>query len=279
MSYLSQAFENRTVHASGEDSRAATLVEYFKPRRQARLARERAGGIVRDAIIAGRLSPGTRLVERELCEALGVSRTVVREVIRDLEAERLLEATAHRGPSVARLTPKLVREIYEVRTELEAMFVRAYVVVAKEDDITTLKGILAELRGAGELHDKAALVELITRFLRHMVAVADNQVGAEIFDQLLARINRLRMLSMGVPGQIEASIVEVGQLVDRIVARDATGADKVLRRYTARARDSALRQLAAQQADCPPAGGKRRARSAVRGKPRRPVKTALIGAD
>lgn len=275
MSGLAEAFGGLTVRLRAEDSatQPGRLVEYFRPRRQSKLAREHAVEIVRDAIVAGRLPPGTRLVERELCEALGVSRTVVREVIRDLEAERLIEAAAHRGPSVARLTPKLVREIYDLRTELEALFLRAYIKVAVADDIAALRAILAELRAAGERRDRLALVEIITRFLHHMVEVADNQVGAEMFDQLLARINMLRMMSMSAPGQIEASIVEISELVDRIAARDAVGAEGVLRAYTTLARESALRQLGSLQTGERRSATRNRAGSVPSKKPRATQRT------
>lgn len=251
MSKLKEAFQARTVQSAGEGpgTTDGRLVEYFRPDGRSKLIREHAVGIVRDAIVAGRLRPGTRLVERELCEALGVSRTVVREIIRDLEAERLIEVAAHRGPRVAMLTPKLVREIYDLRTELEVLFVRSFIAIATDQDIDGLRDILEELRSAASRLDKTALVGIITRFLRHMVAVTDNQVGAEIFDQLLARINMLRIMSMSMPGQIEASIVEVKAIVDRIAARDASGAEKAVRDYVAAAGLSALRYLGAEEAE------------------------------
>jgi DNA-binding GntR family transcriptional regulator len=214
-----------------------------------KLAREHAVEIVRDAIVAGRLRPGTRLVERELCRALEVSRTVVREVIRDLEAERLIETAAHRGPSVATLTPKLVRELYDIRTELEVLLVRSYTAIASEQDLAELKRILSDLAIAGEQLNKSLLVETVTKFLRHMVAVVDNQVVAEVFDQVLARINLLRMISMSVEGQIEASIVQISALVDHIAGRNAIAAEKALRAYTAQACSSALQALAVQDAE------------------------------
>ena len=247
---LSEAFEGRTVRsvAAGEATTPARLVEYFRPRRRVKLAREHAVEIVREAIVAGRLGPGTRLVERELCRALEVSRTVVREVIRDLEVERLIEATAHRGPSVVMLTPKLVREIYDIRADFEVLLVRSYTEVASKQDLAELKGILRDLAVAGKQLDKSSLIEIITRFLRHMVTVVDNQVVAEVFDQVLARINMLRMMSMSVPGQIETSIIQISGLVDHIAARDAIAAEQVLRAYTAQACSSALKQLALQQA-------------------------------
>jgi GntR family transcriptional regulator, trigonelline degradation regulator len=243
---LSEAFERRTVRSvvAGEATSPGRMVEYFRARQRVKLAREHAVEIVRDAIVAGRLHPGTRLVERELCRALEVSRTVVREVIRDLEAERLIETTAHRGPSVAKLTPKLVREIYDIRTELEVLLVRSYTAVASEQDLGELKAILSDLAIAGERLDKSLLVETVTKFLQHMVAVVDNQIVAEVFDQVLARINLLRMLSMSVEGQIQASIVQISELVDHIAARNATAAEKALRAYTAQACSSALQALA-----------------------------------
>jgi DNA-binding GntR family transcriptional regulator len=247
---LSEAFEGRTVRsvAAGEAASPGRLVEYFRPQQRVKLAREHAVEIVRDAIVSGRLRPRTRLVERELCRALEVSRTVVREVIRDLEAERLIETTAHRGPSVAGLTPKLVKEIYDIRTELEVLLMKSYTAVATEQDLGEVKGILNDLANAGKQRDKPLLVETATKFLRHMVAIVDNQVVAEVFDQVLARINLLRMISMSVEGQIEASIMQLSELVEHISARNAIAAEKALRAYTAQACSSALRALASQEA-------------------------------
>ena len=68
------------------------------------LLRERAFEQLREAIITGHFAPGDRLIERELCKAMGVSRTSIREVLRRLEAERLIKVEPRRGPAVARIT-------------------------------------------------------------------------------------------------------------------------------------------------------------------------------
>ena len=94
------------------------------------LVRERAFEQVREAIISGRLAPGTRLIERELCEAMGISRASVREVIRRLEAERLVESAPRRGPMVVTLTRKQADEIYEIRATLESLLVRHFTKMA-----------------------------------------------------------------------------------------------------------------------------------------------------
>ena len=76
------------------------------------LVREQAFERLRDAIIGGHFAPGQRLIERELCEAIGISRTSIREVLRRLEAERLVVVEPRRGPTVARVTRKQAEEIY-----------------------------------------------------------------------------------------------------------------------------------------------------------------------
>src|SRR5690606_38533467 len=99
------------------------------------LVREQAFDQLRGAIINGQFPPGTRLIERELCEAMGVSRTSIREVLRRLEAERLIEVEPRKGPTVARLTRAQAEEIYDIRTYLEGIVVRRFVERASDEDI------------------------------------------------------------------------------------------------------------------------------------------------
>src|SRR5262245_15967672 len=81
--------------------------------------RELTAEKLRDAILSSRLQPGQRLVERDLCEQTGVSRSSVREALRHLEAEGLIERQGPRGLFVASITPEEARQIYEVRAAIE----------------------------------------------------------------------------------------------------------------------------------------------------------------
>ncbi|MBI3145489.1 MAG: GntR family transcriptional regulator, partial [Pseudogulbenkiania sp.] len=74
---------------------------------------------MRDAILSAYFKPGERLVERALCEELGVSRSIVREVLRHLETEGLVESIPHQGPVVATLDADKAAQIYEIRALLE----------------------------------------------------------------------------------------------------------------------------------------------------------------
>jgi DNA-binding GntR family transcriptional regulator len=75
--------------------------------------------VLRQAIVSGRLAPGARLIERELCESLSVSRTSIREALRRLEAEKLVRIVPHKGPMVAVMTRQEASELYAIRGLLE----------------------------------------------------------------------------------------------------------------------------------------------------------------
>src|SRR6201990_3769754 len=105
------------------------------------LLRDQALERLRAAIISGHLPPGTRLIERELCEQMGVSRTSIREVLRGLEPEHLITVEPRRGPIVARLTREQIAEIYDVRTMLESAVIRIFTQKASDEEMTQLRAL------------------------------------------------------------------------------------------------------------------------------------------
>jgi len=229
------------------------------------LIRERALETVRSAIISGQFPPGARLTERELCDRLGVSRTIVREVIRRLESERLIHVTAHRGPRVARLTAKTAREIYDLRAELEVLLVRDFIARASNSHVRELRNHLAEIRKAAGTEDVAALVEIMDRFYRTLITGSGNEVAADILETLHARISRLRVLAMAQPGRISRSVGEIRLIINAMAHRDNEAAEAATRAYIAAACEAALHQIAISDLDAQkvaiatPRGSRRRA--------------------
>lgn len=205
-----------------------------------RLRREDALNTMRAAIVEGRLPPGQRLTERDLCTALSASRTIVREIVRQLESERLIDVVAHRGLRVASLTPKMVHEIYDVREELEVMVVRAYITLATEEDLHHLQARFENLVKVAGTDDMGAAIAAVTRFMDHLVKVADHEVAADLLNHLLARINRVRIVAMRAPGRIERSLDDLRRLLAAIVARDPDAAETAVRAYVDAARHDAL---------------------------------------
>lgn len=205
-----------------------------------RLRRENALNTVRAAIVEGRLPSGQRLTERELCAALSASRTIVREIVRQLEGERLIDVVAHRGLRVASLTPKLIKEIYDVREELEVLVVRAYIRLAAQDDLQQLQELFGELEQLADTDDFGTAIASMTRFMNHLVKVADHEVAADLLDHLLARINRARIVALRAPGRIRTSLEDLRALLAAIIARDPDAAAAAVRVYVDSARADAL---------------------------------------
>jgi DNA-binding GntR family transcriptional regulator len=207
------------------------------------LVRQQAFETVREAIITGRLAPGSRLIERELCAALGISRASVREVIRRLEAERLISMKPRHGPTVITLTAKEAAEIYEIRGMIESLLFRRFTEKATDAEIDTLSAIFAEVKVAAAAEAVPDIVALISRFNAHLIAVVDNNLARDLLDQLNARIAWLRVKAMAEPGRIAASIAELSRVIEAVRARDAERAVREIVASVANASKAAFEHL------------------------------------
>jgi GntR family transcriptional regulator, trigonelline degradation regulator len=207
------------------------------------LRRDQAFERLRDAIITGHFAPGARLIERELCEAMGVSRTSIREVLRRLEAEQLIEVEPRRGPIVARLGRRQVEEIYEVRALLEAAIVRRFALEASADNIAELRRIYEKLSVVRDQGDVAAIVNTTRQFSEYLMDVVNHELISDIHQKLTARISVSRVFAISLPGRLQQSAGELAVVMDAIERRDAEGAAQSLMIYVRNAGEAALKQL------------------------------------
>ncbi|WP_042300323.1 GntR family transcriptional regulator [Paraburkholderia kururiensis] len=214
--------------------------------RTAKTLRELALDKLRGAIVQGYFKPGTRLVERTLCDELGVSRTVVREVLRHLETEGLVETAARQGPIVARLDPGQVGEIYELRGLLEANAASACATSATPELIARLRGIRRMIEAAFAAGDASRVLEHTEQFYDAMFEGAGKVVSLGVVKSLNARINRLRALTIATPGRSDESNREMNALLDAIERGDGQAAAAASCAHIKRVSELALRALAEQ---------------------------------
>ncbi|WP_346899711.1 GntR family transcriptional regulator [uncultured Roseibium sp.] len=142
---------------------------------------------IREAIVSGRLKPGERLVEERFAEEYGVSRNPVREAIRALGSEGLVDATSRKGTYVAELAPEKVREIIEIRALLESHNAR---LAARHKNPATLKSIetiLQKGRNAINAGRLKALRELNDQFHDALAEAGNNSLLSEMLGSLRAR--------------------------------------------------------------------------------------------
>jgi GntR family transcriptional regulator, trigonelline degradation regulator len=152
---------------------------------------------LREAIMAQRFKPGQHLVERDLCEQTGVSRSSVREALRHLEAEGLVERRGNRGLFVASITPDEARQIYEVRAAIEPEMARLFAARATEDDLAALSATLTALEHASRSRVIADYVRALDAFFDTLIGGTRNEVAVRIVRTLRARISYLRGITTG----------------------------------------------------------------------------------
>lgn len=151
---------------------------------------------VRNAIITGYFPSGKRLVERTLCEELGVSRSVVREVIRYLEAEGLVEILPNKGPIVSLLNWDIASQIYEIRLLLEQSAVVDCTKNLDERTAEKLKLLLEDLKAAFAADDINLIIETSTQLYQTIFTTAKHHIAWEVVQRLNGRISRLRAMTM-----------------------------------------------------------------------------------
>jgi DNA-binding GntR family transcriptional regulator len=190
-------------------------------KRVAAPVREQVLEQLRDAIVDMRLQPEQRLVERELVELTGVSRTTIREVLRQLAAEGLVETIPNKGMVVASVPLERAAELYEVRAVLEGMAARQFVQRATEAHLRKLKAAFAMIEQAAR--EPVSVVTMLAAkkaFYDALFEGAANPTIQEIVQGLQARVTLLRRASLVQPGRPAETVREVRAIVQAIERGD-----------------------------------------------------------
>lgn len=215
---------------------------------------------IRNAIAAGRFKAGERLPERELCEMTGVSRTLVREALRQLESEGLIKVLPHRGPIVAGLTPKEAEGIYQVRRELEGLASQLFAEVAGDAERAALRESFRQLRNAFQNEDPVVRLDAKNRFYASLVGGCGNEAIGQTLRMLNSRVMVLRATSLQAPGRARQSLKELNGLMDALMAGNGKAARKAAMEHVDRAAQAALNILEAQAGPAAPEAPEQRRR-------------------
>ncbi|MGP3637465.1 GntR family transcriptional regulator [Streptomyces sp. 24-1644] len=213
---------------------------------QDKLVRDKVVDALRRAIVDGALLPGRRLTERELTELTGVSRTSVREALRRLQAEGLVEESPSRGLRVSVPTREEVEQIYEIRAELEPLAVRLFVERASREEVDMLARVAQEVTPGGEGNK-----DVLDRFDQILLGGCRNPMLAELLGGLYSRIHSLRRISVASEDRMAAAKQEYAELIEAIGRRSAPDAADAARRHLSAARASVMTAMSVlmQEAD------------------------------
>jgi DNA-binding GntR family transcriptional regulator len=213
--------------------------------------REQVAERIRDAIVSGRFAPGARLIERELCELLGVSRTSVREALRELESEGLVTSVPNRGPIVSVVSAKVARDIYQVRTVLEGLAARLFARNASDAQIDALERAVDRLEEIYRNYAPGPFLTAKSEFYRILFEGADNEAAATMLRTIHTRVSQLRVLSISNAQRAETSITEIRLFLAALRARDEDAAWRACITHIENAAAAALAVLEAPEAETP----------------------------
>ncbi|MBN9045988.1 MAG: GntR family transcriptional regulator [Rhizobiales bacterium] len=198
---------------------------------------------LRRAIISGLFEPGVRLVERTLCDQLGVSRSVIREVIRHLEAEGLVEMLPKQGPIVARLSWNDARQIYEIRASLEAKAVSDCARVADEAVKKKLRAAMDELDRVSRKSSPPGILDATTEFYAIIFRASGHNIAWDIVSRLNSRISRLRVMTLSTTNRTVSGPAQIRKIFEAIEGNQPEAAAEACQSHVAAAAAIAERLL------------------------------------
>nr|WP_299666447.1 GntR family transcriptional regulator [uncultured Ruegeria sp.] len=202
---------------------------------------------MREAIIEGLFEPGQRLVERPLCDQLGVSRTVVRETIRYLEAEGLVEILPGRGPIVATMSREDARQIYEIRRMLETAAAEKCAHNITPERARSLKEALKRLKQGFSDKTPGALFRTTADFYSEIFDGAGYYIAWDVVQRLNGRISRLRMMTLSTTDRDRPGIAHMQQICEAIISGNPAAARAAVEEHLDDTSAIADRLLAAEE--------------------------------
>jgi DNA-binding GntR family transcriptional regulator len=180
---------------------------------------------LRSAIADGDLSPGTRLVERELCQKFSVSRPLLREALRQIEAESLIVTIPNRGMIVAEPTLEDALQLFQVRARLEGLASRIVAEQGSVEDHARLAKTIGALKSALESGNVRRVRNHKNALYSKLIQASGNKVLGQILSGLHNRIQLFRGAALAEPGRAEAAVAELDAIVNAILARDGCNAE------------------------------------------------------
>jgi len=182
---------------------------------------------IREAIINGSLKPRERLMEIQMAEELGVSRTPIREALRKLELEGFIVMVPRKGAYVADISTKDIADVFEIRASLEGLAAALAAERATEEELEFMERCLVIKAEAIANADFDKLVDIDTKFHEAIYKASRNERLVSIVNNLREQIQRLRTTSLSVPGRMYQSLKEHRAIVEAIQSRDVSLARQV----------------------------------------------------
>jgi len=198
---------------------------------------------LREAIVKGEIAPGSRVVESRVAEALGISRTPVREAIHKLEREGLLYQSPTGGLFVAGFSRADVEETFGIRSVLESYAARLAAIQHREEELKPLENKIEEYQRYLDRGDSGALLRINTEFHDLLYALSRSPRLVKMINELRDQIYRFRQVILRKEEMARRSNEDHRRMLVLIKERDADGVEKVVREHILRGQAVVLKEF------------------------------------
>lgn len=199
---------------------------------------------LREAIIKGDLKPGERLMENQLAETLGVSRTPIREAIRKLELEKFVIMIPRKGAEVASYTKKDITDVLEVRAALEALAVTIACEKMQGQDMKKLVELKEEFAKAAKNKNIEEIISKDVEFHDIILKSTNNEKLIQILNNLSEQIYRFRVRYINKMMDYSSLVKEHDEIVESVLKRDVIAAEKITYEHIKRQKIAVVEMLA-----------------------------------
>ncbi len=220
----------------------------FQPMMESRPIREIAYEVLKHAIITGEIPAGERIVETDYADRLHISRTPLREALRKLERDGLVEYVLRRGVVVRAFTIADVEEIYTIRNALEMLTLPAIIRKATAEDVNDLRNRLNEMDTLMRAGDFDALSPITRAFHRRLTSLCAQNRILRVIEGQDEFITRFSSMAIRQEDRLLQVHEEHYQLVDYVEQRNLPQFEALMRKHIERSKECCLQALAAQRA-------------------------------
>ncbi|MBR3098633.1 MAG: GntR family transcriptional regulator [Clostridia bacterium] len=219
----------------------------FQPMMESRPIREIAYEVLKKAIITGEIPAGERIVETDYADKLHISRTPLREALRKLERDGLVEYVMRRGVVVRAFTIDDVEQIYTIRNALEMLTLPSIIANATADDIRSLREKLDRMDELQAKDDIEGISPLAREFHTQLTSISNQKRILRVIESQDEYIRRFSAMAIRQENRRSTAHEEHHKLVDYVEARDLARFTELMQHHIDRSKENCLAALAAQK--------------------------------
>jgi DNA-binding GntR family transcriptional regulator len=197
---------------------------------------------IRRGILNGYFKPGERIVESQLAEKMNVSRTPIREALRRLEVENLVENLPRKGVIVSTLKDSQIVEIFNIRGALESLAVNLAIDNLDDELLENLQRCIDKMSEAIDKEDIEKQIEYNTKFHEHILCKTNSPMLVNMLHNLKEQIQRYRYRSLSLEGRPEISLNEHKDILKFIKQKDKEKAEKYIREHINKAGEALIKK-------------------------------------